>query len=288
MFKDGLRKSETWVEANIGHFHIGEGSDNLKIIKLKPLSELLLALYICRNKANSDLVRGVASWAWGECEQGNLLFRILLAKPDLYRLATTLYLFKQLGFENDRLSRFFEEITRMRVFGAVEGEAWINIATDFAVSRLLRCDENIKLYETSFLFKKPEPWVLSEQSVYAVTHEVFYATDFGARDAILPPDVKEYLINWVPVWCQIYKEEANYDLVGELCIVLRCIGQASMGRFWAKSILDVQQQDGAVEGPEDAGQQFMLAVDANAAERDFYKNYHTTLVSMCMFAMYAN
>ncbi|WP_226622606.1 DUF6895 family protein [Alloyangia pacifica] len=288
MFKGGLRKSETWIEENLAHFQIGKGSDNIKIIKLKPLSELLLALYICRSKVNPKVLHRIASWAWGECEQGDLLFRILMAKPDIYRLATTLYLFKQLGFENYRLSKLLEEISRMQIFGAVEGEAWINIATDFAVSRLLCREENLELYDNSFLFKKPEPWVLSEQSVYAVTHEVFYATDFGARDAVLTPDVKEYLVNWAPVWCQIYSEEANYDLVGELCIVLRCIGQVSMGRHWANSILVVQQENGAVEGPEDAGQQFMLAIDADAAERAFYKNYHTTLVSMCMFAMYSD
>lgn len=285
-FHDGLKKCERWAVSNLPKFGLGDVTDDKKIIKLKPLSELLLTIHVAQNSISKETVDLILNWAWQECEEGDLLFRVLVAKPDIYRLSSTIYLFKSFGFENARVIELLRHITEMKIYGAVEADKWIDIASDFAVSRIFGLPENNLLYRDSYLFKMPEPWILSEQSIYAITHEVFYATSFGSRASIISSDVLRYLSDWVPVWALVYEEQGNLDIVGELCIAMACLGDTSSTERNARNVLLNQHFDGSLDGPKDAGQQFMLITGAEMDDASFYRNYHTTLVAMCMFSMY--
>lgn len=94
---------------------------------------------------------------------------------------------------------------------------------------------------------------MQEGSAYAVTHEVFYLTDFGKKTDTIPGDVAAYISLWIPVWIEIFGEQGNFDLAGELLLsllYLRCYDEIGPG---VSAMLDAQSADGSTPGPIGAG-----------------------------------
>lgn len=133
----------------------------------------------------------------------------------------------------------------------------------------------------SLLRANPNALELAERDSYAVTHAVFYVTDFGLRDGPLLGDLRvPSVIELLEALLVLYRHRGNVDLVAELVCALACLGvqrSAEVDRAWSY-LIAMQQSDGSFPGPPDVIHPDHLGKDA---ELDWWTtNYHTTVVAI--------
>ena len=133
----------------------------------------------------------------------------------------------------------------------------------------------------TLLASNPNTLELSRGDMYALTHAVFYASDFGQRAVPWPAGTDApRVISMLEGCLALTLAQADADLVGEMVMSLRCIG-APPGCLQeeADDWLDSWQEvSGRLEGP-----QGILPPDlavANPKWRDWATAYHTTIVAV--------
>ncbi|WP_241788153.1 hypothetical protein [Streptomyces sp. PRh5] len=132
----------------------------------------------------------------------------------------------------------------------------------------------------TLLRQNPNVLKLADPDIYAITHTLFYATDFGQRKPVWPrgysPGRAVELLEALLVLCEA---RGNADLVGELLCCLYCLGitdSEAADRAWA--FLETAQEDnGRVNGPE--GIIHPGLDNGNADFRHWAEGYHTTIVT---------
>ena len=82
------------------------------------------------------------------------------------------------------------------------------------------------------------------------------------------------------MWIEYYRSVANYDLLCEMIMVLRCIGRFEYPEDWGARLLAFQRTDGMLPGPTHG-----LTDEKTDDLRIFAKNYHTTLVGLMAAVM---
>lgn len=267
-----------WIDAHCEEFSfdIDENLDR-QVLLLKPFSEFVLALHFLK-RSHPDVFpfQSLLNWAWNKVERGDFLFRLLAARPDLYQLALPTALFALNDLQNERLLKLLTNVSQLRLFLKVETERWVTISVLYAYELLGQHVLTLADFEKSWLFERPEPWLITNNSAYALTHEVFYLTDFGRRKSKAPSEVVAYIDCWAPAWISYYSEKRDWDLVGELILVGQCLDMP-----WSNSALDLlienQQIDGSIMGPTGAGNRLVRANDTEV-RKEFLSKYHTTLV----------
>ena len=261
-----------------------------QLMLLKPFAEFvlcndLLLSYGASHLALLDSLR----WAWDELEAGDYLVRLLLARPDIFRLASVYAPLKRHGVLNRRFETVLRQVSCLRGTASAEMQAWMRLCFHHAAAQIEATAYDPAAAGETWLLSRPEPWCFNDEIAYSVTHEVFYASDFGRCDCKLPAAVRRYLELWVPAWTESYAESGNWDLTAEMIMVGECIG----GVAWESSplalLLAHQRPDGTVPGPAGSGKPLCDGAQS-AAEAAFYANYHTTLVSamatwLCRFRM---
>lgn len=132
----------------------------------------------------------------------------------------------------------------------------------------------------TLLHNSPNALKLADRDIYALTHTIFYATDFGLRRPHGPrsfdPGAAVELLEALLV---LTRSQGNADLVGELLCCLLCLGvrdSEEAGRAW-EFLLSVQEADGRVNGPE--GVVHPGLTDGDDAYRHWATAYHTTIVA---------
>ncbi|WP_435879516.1 DUF6895 family protein [Streptomyces tirandamycinicus] len=132
----------------------------------------------------------------------------------------------------------------------------------------------------TLLCRRPNVLKLTDRDVYAVTHTIFYATDFGLREPVWPDAFRPGEgVELLEALLVLAEARANADLVGELLCCLYCLGvtdSRSAQRAWA-FLESVQDDNGRVNGPEG-----ILHPEAGTADADFRhwaEGYHTTVVA---------
>jgi hypothetical protein len=123
-------------------------------------------------------------------------------------------------------------------------------------------------------FQKPE--------AYALTHVMFYLTDFGNQPVPLPAQEVEILIGKFTALLIRYLRIGEWDLVGELLIGLRVLkcedGPLVLAARHALS--KARRPDGGIPGSLASARLAKATGDAQAAEaQEFRLCYHTTIVS---------
>jgi Domain of unknown function (DUF6895) len=126
-----------------------------------------------------------------------------------------------------------------------------------------------ELYRRSILGTPPNPILLNENDLYALTHVVMFSCDFGMRSPELVPsgdiDAVAALLSAVSV---VAARDHHWDLLAEFLLCWSCLELQETGlitKAW-DALVRAQSADGAVPGPE--------ASDVPA----FETVYHTTLV----------
>ncbi|MCZ7456930.1 DUF6895 family protein [Streptomyces sp. WMMC940] len=132
----------------------------------------------------------------------------------------------------------------------------------------------------SLLCRRPNVLKLADRDVYAITHTVFYVTDFGLRDPAWPRGFRPGEgVELLEALLVLAEARANADLVGELLCCLYCLGvtdSRAADRAWA-FLESVQEGNGRVNGPE--GVLHPGTDDGDGDFRHWAEGYHTTVVA---------
>lgn len=140
-----------------------------------------------------------------------------------------------------------------------------------------------ELYQWTLLKRTPPVFSLTDTDVYAITHTLFYITDFG-RGTAPPMFAEEHLatVRWmVEILLGLYLRRQHWDLVGELllsCYCLHWYPDIIFELAW-EGLLAAQLSDGAVPGPRFSEEQCSELDDSQRSQYRFEQNYHTTIVS---------
>lgn len=285
----GLLLGMAWLNENLQHFAVrtvtSQRFDKHHVAQLKPLTELALTVWMLKRCGlELPVLDATASWIWQQCEHGRKLVALLLARHDFLPCCALYASLRQLGFRDPALDRVLRLLARADIEAALPLQPWSRLAMRYNLWQLGLTKwpgQEGGLY----IATRPEPWVVSGEVAYAITHEVFYLTDFGARE-LEDVCVTDYLRAWLPYWTRAFVDANDNDLAAELAMVAACL-QASHDPASTQglhSALAVQREDGAVPGPDGAGS-FLFAEGDTAAHRDFLGCYHTTLVTLMAAAM---
>ncbi|MFD5429271.1 DUF6895 family protein [Streptomyces sp. NPDC127084] len=132
----------------------------------------------------------------------------------------------------------------------------------------------------TLLCRRPNVLKLADRDIYAITHTVFYATDFGQREPRWPSGHSSGgTAELLEALLVLAEARANADLVGELLCCLYCLGigdSEAADRAW-DFLESIQEGDGRVNGPEGI---VHPGIDSGDAEfRHWAEGYHTTIVA---------
>jgi hypothetical protein len=143
-----------------------------------------------------------------------------------------------------------------------------------------------RLYDASILGAAPSALLLGEDGMYGITHVVMYLYGFGIRRARIPQGRRDSLRRLLSMLLVGVSQDRHWDLLAELLLCWEAIGYpatALSDRCW-EALLDAQQEDGTIPGPEWARPLYESAargLDAEGTrEAYFAHHYHTTLVAV--------
>jgi hypothetical protein len=270
----------SWLVENRSSFGVRHVHHPMRqLTLLKPLAEYALCneLLLSYGASSKDHVENLA-WAWDEIENGGLITRLLLARSDAFSLASLYGPFRRFGFRNERLESVLHEISMLRGTQVAEMQAWTRLGFLHVIAQVDQVSYDPHAAGATWLLGLPEPWCINDDIVYSVTHEVFYASDFGCSLFSLPENVIRYLNLWIPAWARGYIESKNWDITAELCIVADSLPDFEWDNDPLPLILANQTDAGSVPGPVGAGGLLMDGSETEEQKR-FYATYHSTLVS---------
>ena len=278
--EEAVPRFAAWLTSNQSAFSFRRSPRPIRqVALLKPFAEYVLCneLLMSYGIPGSDFAANL-EWAWNELEHGDVLTRLLLARPDVFCVASVYAPLIRAGYRSDRLDNLLREIARLRSTQVVEIQTWMRLGFQHAMARIEGAGCDLQSARTTWLRAMPEPWCINDDIMYAVTHEVFYASDFGRSACQLPADLIAYLELWVPAWIRCYEDQQNWDLTAELIMVADCLPGFVWDRDPMPPLLMQQRKDGHIPGPVGAGG---LLVDASETRQQatFFGLYHTTLVA---------
>jgi hypothetical protein len=281
-----IARAASWIEQHADQFSLRHSADFEEALQLlKPIGELTLTLDIlARCQVPFANLAKRRQWCWDELKQGEFLVEVLTIRPDLIVASAVYASFKHAGLVNARLERVLNHLIESPSALSLEMPTWrwLDLCHGFEALGLRPFPAEPE--RATWLAALPEPWTITDDIGYALTHNVFYITDFGARPDRLRRDIRDYILTWLPAWLTIYQRQPNWDLYAELLMVAACIRET--GRFGPQfaQLHAAQQDDGMVCGPRGSAQ--LLIRDGTPPERSaFLQNYHTTLVALMAFAL---
>jgi hypothetical protein len=290
--KRALLLGLSWVGEHVPEFAVDRVPSNPSpfakenVSRLKPASELgLTLLVLARCGVALPFLDDLAQWLWRECDRGRLLLHLLLARNDFLPGCALYAPLRRLGFRADALDRVLSMLAGADMTPVLPLQPWSRLALQYNLWQLgLRGDPRGDTRDL-YVCSRPEPWVVSSEIAYAVTHEVFYLSDFG-NEPLSDARLRRYLRTWVPYWAKIFIAQRDYDVTAELAMVWSCVTRSTAAASSSPllAILDHQQDDGSLAGPEGAGGFLRSPGDTDERKR-FLANYHTTLVLVMAAAM---
>ncbi|WP_255989928.1 DUF6895 family protein [Chitinolyticbacter albus] len=157
---------------------------------------------------------------------------------------------------------------------------------------LAELDHDLPSFAQTFRFTllagRPNLVELSDSDVYAITHALFYMTDFGLRQADwgMPFDVAD-AAQRIEALLRHYIQLGNADLVAELIISLACLGittspQIEAGWRW---LATQQEPEGRIDGPAGIIDEARCEAEHGLPYTRWKTAYHTTIVAALAAAM---
>jgi hypothetical protein len=139
-----------------------------------------------------------------------------------------------------------------------------------------------ELYKNTLLAKTPPIIYLTDTDVYAITHTIFYLTDFGRCSTIRLDGEHLVKVRWmIETLLGVYLRHKHWDLVGELLLSCQCMHwypEIIFETAW-ETILKVQLPDGSIPGPRFSVEQLSSMDSVQKVNYCFEQNYHTTIVN---------
>lgn len=278
-------RARSWLDVNRIQFKLSHARSHVSRLRLiKPLGELALTASILGRFAKSqEWSHGVLDYCWREFGEGDVLINLLAARPDLVIISTLYANFASAGFSNHRLESLLRYLSSSANTHSIEFPTWRRLDLYHGCAQLGLMNFPSQPELGTWLSGFPEPWMISEDTAYAVTHEVFYISDFGRLPSRINDEIRSYLRLWIPAWLRIYSCDTNCDLFAEFLMVAACVGISHEG-MWV-DLQGCQNSDGFFPGPGQSAEN-LLSSQMPQERRIFLQNYHTTLV--CLMAMAMN
>lgn len=282
LVKESLLRGLEWIDRNQNSFGIesfGAEAD-AKIKAVKPVGELALAASLLRFwEIEKAWAKKQLDFCWASFDKGEVLLHLLLARPDLIVISTVYASFKCNGYINDKLEHLIAFLSSSDCCSSIEFPRWRQLDLEHGLSALgLRSfPENAHI--GTWINGLPEPWLLTDDIAYAVTHEIFYITDFGSKPDRLPQYFHEYVSRWLSLWIKLYIARDNYDLVAELVMVGLCLGLKEEMYGGISILTRKQHKSGYFPGPGNMRSSPSLGTI-------FLHNYHTTIVGVLALSMF--
>jgi hypothetical protein len=263
---------------------------------LKASAELALQCALVMKSSGDPSFAEMASFIWSDVFSAPAVQEYLLERGDL--LAFGFYASLRLcGYEDleyrARLEGLLEEGYPAMVERAPSRE--LDLIYSLRKSELpLRGLSSRAAYSKTLLAKHPPLYPLTDQDAYAITHTVFFLTDFGqAPNGMFTSEDDAYFALALPRLLEYYLHKRDWDLSGELLIAMRGVALDRLPLFhqaWSV-LLAAQEEDGSFAGPapsdleadephEAGGSTARGDDDREQRWRRFHDNYHTTLVAL--------
>jgi hypothetical protein len=282
--KEKLLLAISWIFENLQEFYIHNNKisnfNKQDLAKIKPLSELVMTTWLLKRcKIDLQILDKILEWSWKVTDYGDLLNALLLARNDFLPSCAMYSYFHQLGFKSKTLYKTIKRLSEMDATYALPLQPWAMLAMKYNLWKLNLLPYNRVSGLNLYIELLPEPWIISNEIGYAITHEVFYLTDFGFKK-IANTQLADYLKIWSPYWANKFSEEKDFDLVSEFSMVWNCLNSKGEMPWYDNPlirVLEFQNEDGSIEGPDGAGS-FLFSNTDSKHRRLFLKRYHTTLV----------
>lgn len=275
----------TWILNNEDYFW--EFSDDLgdnSLYLLKPFAEIVCTSRVMIALGYENHWEKLLNCAWVKSKNGNYLADLLIARPDLLVLSCIYADFVSIGYRSERLDSVISAAAITKSVRAMELPGWRRMDLEYSLARISGEEFTCNDLRQTWIGRTPEPWIISNDIAYAITHVLFYITDFGFKNSELRSDLKDYLQLWIPAWIEIYKRKLNFDLISEFVMIASC-AKVEINSEWIKLIISGQEKDGSVCGPPTAGDALLRGGDTRKRKK-FVRNYHTTIVAAMALGMY--
>ncbi|WON74462.1 DUF6895 family protein [Nitrosospira sp. Is2] len=277
-----------WVCEHLQQFAINKQSagpfSKEDVARLKPASELALTVWLLERCGISlPALKNVSDWVWQQCDNGDKIMHLLLARNDFLPCCTLYASMFQLGYYSANLHAAIRMLSRSNMAAVLPLQPWAYLALQYNLWKLELLPWSKINTRNIYIKARPEPWVISGEIAYTITHEVFYLSDFGFRP-MKNLQMLEYLRTWTPYWTNIFIQDSDDDITGEFAIVSSCIDKEMSYISSLDTVLSHQHSDGSVKGPAGAGG-FLYSENDSPTRREFLGTYHTTLVMLMAAAL---
>lgn len=278
-----------WITQHLAEFNPFEYRDSAEAeARRKAFSELSIYLYVCGGKHSS--LKAADSYVLATTTELRYLDLIrrdsvrlpLYAQPILYTL--------RFGNSNTALQRFIStEVDINRLLGMERSpyrtlELW-HLFQSLEIDIFpIKFDE---IESLSCLRYPPSPTLSSDMSVYALTHAIFYATDFGSgRQNFKYAGAYAHFASLLDVLTLRFIGERNFDVALELAICSILVGQWNNETliFLSDEVSRQIEDNGVVESPKAENQQFSEVFSESS--RHWHQNYHTMFIAGLFFQHY--
>lgn len=287
-------RSLNWIYTHLEFFRLPEynpGEEQFMDMHRKRFAELALSLsFLSKNKklAGDHRVEAIANFVaanTGFDNNFNLARNLNLVPYYLVIRNGLLSAGKDIpGFRVQ-----LDQIMRLGFVQQIERAPWNNIDLRYNLdaSQIKHTMPGYtSLYELSCLANFPELAYIRDNDCYAITHLIFYLSDFGNTDIkdVLKDKYKKVKNN-VGLLLGLYTYNEEWDLVAEFlmcCNILKYRNFPLFDLCWQK-LLESQSAEGDFSSPCIKSRLEIEKIETE--EERFSINYHPTLVSMFASAM---
>ena len=296
--REAEQKALGWLAARLDHFNPFRAPDAAILNKtIKPLAELALTCEIAADSAGGDRLLpyvDLARFIWDEVFTDEAFRENLLERAEGGYAFSIYASMRRCGFEHPpHRQRLQEKVDEGYALGCEQLPfVKLNLLHHLKTARFQWTEPSFAMvYSTSLLASHPNLYRINVLDAYAITHVLFFLTDFGRAETQCLSDAdRSYLRDALPRLTEYYVRRRDWDLSGELLVCLKAAGLTDLPIYrdaWLL-LLASQNEDGSFSGPDrpirDNGEFETGSGVATAAydhERNyFWRNYHTTLVAL--------
>lgn len=290
-----VERALAWIAANLASFRLPtiEDDENAGAATIeerrKAFGELCLASMLMSRSAATPLHphrAAISAHIFGEIRRTDAFFD-MMRRPALFPLYVTLVTTmgaRGAGFERERGA--IQRILDRGHIDAVDRTPWnmldVGYFLDLGGFRHGLPDP-ATLYPLSIACRLPPIPDMRRADVYAITHILFFLSDFGRLD------MRERLGSRYAATCEyvelllaVETSRSDWDLVGELLLSCACLGiepEPQTGLAW-EALDGAQMEGGQIPGPEHDTAGRGESDLTPEPEDDFRHNYHPTLVAL--------
>jgi hypothetical protein len=252
------KRALAWVLEHLTYFNPLRYSEMLKLdLGIKASAELALVCdYACTNPSPDTVYdyKRLASYLWSQVFCAPEV-RDYLFTTELGLLTFNFYAsLRECGFRDDEYECKLREFLKDGYVSAAERIATRDLDLIHSLQKLgleYRHESVAEVYAKSLLAQYPPLYPLTTDDIYAITHVIFFVTDFGRVSGYFSPPDMDYLRMALPRLLRYCLRKGNWDLTAELMICLQAADLTDVPEYRRalELLVTVQEDDGSFAGP---------------------------------------